>query len=159
MEVFVKNWKGSIPQSVAIATVKTRQNVLHLWLLTAYEVFLSFFQYSRCYGQNDISSVFTLAVLTSYDLHLHVKMAASISQVFSTLNANVLRTRSDIEKRSRVFFPILSDLSSEINMFCGWTFTLISCKISFFKNFISSHYNAKYIKLICSAPAMYLTVK
>ena len=30
MEVFVKNWEGSIPQCVAIETVKTSQNALHL---------------------------------------------------------------------------------------------------------------------------------
>ena len=28
MEVFVKNWEGSIPQSVAIATVKASKNAL-----------------------------------------------------------------------------------------------------------------------------------
>ena len=33
------------------------------------------------YRQNDISSAFTLAVVTSYHLHLHIKMAASTSQV------------------------------------------------------------------------------
>ena len=38
---------------------------------------------------------------------------------FSTLNANILRTRGDIEKRSTAFFPILTDLSSENNMFFG----------------------------------------
>ena len=30
MELFVKNWEGSIPQYVAIATVKTSSNELHL---------------------------------------------------------------------------------------------------------------------------------
>ena len=30
MEVFVKNWEGSTPQSVATATVKTSSNALHL---------------------------------------------------------------------------------------------------------------------------------
>ena len=59
----------------------------------------------------------------SYYLHLHIlKMAASISQVlhitiFSTLNANILRTRGDAEKRSTAFFLILSDLTSENDMF------------------------------------------
>ena len=81
MEVFVKNWEGSIPQSVAIATVKAGQNAFHLRLLTAYEVSLNFFQYFRTCRQNDISSAFTFAVVTSYHLHLHIKMAASISQV------------------------------------------------------------------------------
>ena len=38
---------------------------------------------------------------------------------FSTLNENILRTISDFEKRSTAFFPILSDLSSEINKFFG----------------------------------------
>ena len=37
----------------------------------------------------------------------------------STLNANISRTRGHIEKRSTAFFPILSDLTSEINMFWG----------------------------------------
>ena len=35
---------------------------------------------------------------------------------FPTLKANILRTRSDIEKRSTAFFSILSNLSSEINV-------------------------------------------
>ena len=81
MDVFVTNWKGSISQSAAIATFKTSYNGLHLCLLTAYEVSWNFFQYFRTYGQNDIPSVFTLAVVTSYYLHLHIQMAASISQV------------------------------------------------------------------------------
>ena len=34
---------------------------------------------------------------------------------FSTLNANILRTRSDIEERPTVFFPILSDLTEGKN--------------------------------------------
>ena len=38
---------------------------------------------------------------------------------FSTLNANILRTRSDIEKWSMVFFPILLDLTPEMNIFLG----------------------------------------
>ena len=38
MKVFVKNWEGSIPQSVAMAAVKSSYNALHLWLLTAYEI-------------------------------------------------------------------------------------------------------------------------
>ena len=33
-------------------------------------------------------------------------------------------TSSDIEKWSMAFFPILSDLTSETNMFLGWTFPL-----------------------------------
>ena len=41
---------------------------------------------------------------------------------FSILNANISRTRSDIEKRSTAFFPISSDLTSEINKFFGRTF-------------------------------------
>ena len=39
--------------------------------------------------------------------------------VFSTVNANILRTKSSIEKRSTTFFPILSDLTSVINMLLG----------------------------------------
>ena len=35
----------------------------------------------------------------------------------STLKANLLRTRRDIEKRLMALFPILSDLTSEINIF------------------------------------------
>ena len=48
---------------------------------------------------------------------------------FPTLHANILRTRSDIEKRSTVFFSILSDISSAINMIFGWIFPLmhLSC--------------------------------
>ena len=38
---------------------------------------------------------------------------------FSALNANILRTISDTEKRSMGCFLILSDLSSEINMIFG----------------------------------------
>ena len=36
-----------------------------------------------------------------------------------TLHENILRTRNDIEKRSTAVFPILSDLTSEINIFLG----------------------------------------
>ena len=38
---------------------------------------------------------------------------------FLTLNANISRTRGHIEKRSTAFFPILSDLTSEINKSWG----------------------------------------
>ena len=44
---------------------------------------------------------------------------------FSTLNANVMRTKGGIETRSTAFFPVLSDLTSENNMFFGGTFPLI----------------------------------
>ena len=78
--------------------------------------FLSIFQNLR---QNDISSVSSPAVVTSYHLLLHIKMVASISQVSELLDADILRTRSDTEKRSTAFFPISSDLTSEINKFWG----------------------------------------
>ena len=38
---------------------------------------------------------------------------------FSTLHANILRTKSDIEKQLREFFLFLSDLTPKINMFLG----------------------------------------
>ena len=116
-----KNVERSIPQFVAIVTVKVvNKSALNLWLLTAYEVFRNFLQYFRTYEQNDISSVFTLAVMMSYHPYLHIKMAASMLKVF--LNVNILRTMGDIKKKktqSTAFFPILSDLMYEINMFFG----------------------------------------
>ena len=30
MEAFVRNWEGSMPQSVAMATIKANENALHL---------------------------------------------------------------------------------------------------------------------------------
>ena len=77
MKVFVKNWEGSVPQSVAMTAVKNSYNALHLWLLTAYEISWDFIQYFRKYRENDISSVFIPAVVT----HLHIKMTAYISQI------------------------------------------------------------------------------
>ena len=41
---------------------------------------------------------------------------------FATLNANVFKTRTDNDKQSTAFFPISSELSSEINMICGVNF-------------------------------------
>ena len=38
---------------------------------------------------------------------------------FLTLNANILGTTSDIKKRPTTLFPILSDLTFEINMLFG----------------------------------------
>ena len=32
IQAFVKHWEGSIPQSVAIATVKASQNALHFMI-------------------------------------------------------------------------------------------------------------------------------
>ena len=85
MEVFVKNWEGSIPQPVAIATVEASKIAFHLRLLTTYEVsFRISFNISEPVGKMifpDISSAFTFADVTSYYLHLHIEMAASISQV------------------------------------------------------------------------------
>ena len=48
--------------------------------LTACKFSTDFFQYFRTYRQNNFSSAFTLAVVTSYHLNLHIKMAAPISQ-------------------------------------------------------------------------------
>ena len=85
--------------------------------------FISIFQ-KPC-RQNDICSAFTLAAVTSYHLHLHIKVIECLHITSSSsLNANILRTSGDIEKRSMAFFPILSDLTSETSMFLGWTFPL-----------------------------------
>ena len=85
----------------------------------------NFFQYVRTYRQNDISSpVFWSQV--EYEIvfvSFHSCSSDIISSSFayqdaglhvtsvSTLNANILRIRLDIEKWSTAFFPILSDLS------------------------------------------------
>ena len=70
-------------------------------------------------SQNDVSLNFfsTLAVVMSYHLHLQMYDGSLHSTSLSTLNANVLRTISDIQKHSMALFPILSDLKFEINMF------------------------------------------
>ena len=69
------------------------------------------------------------AVVASYHLYLDI-MVASISLLsFSTLNANISSTRSDTEKQSKGFIPILSDLTSEINTFLGVNFL---CNFSYF---------------------------
>ena len=81
IEAFVKHWEGSIPQSVAIATVKQVKMHCILWFLTTYEVSWNFVLYFRTYRQNNISTLFTFAVATSYHINLHLKMVASISQV------------------------------------------------------------------------------
>ena len=49
IEAFVKHLEGSIPQSVAIATVKASQNVLHF--MTTYEVSWNFFNISELTGK------------------------------------------------------------------------------------------------------------
>ena len=97
---------------------------MDLWLLTAYEISLNFFQYFRIYRQNDISSAFSLAVVTSYHLHLHIKMAAYISEVLPLWMQISWEPEVIMKNGQRCFFPILSDLTSETNMFFGWTFPL-----------------------------------
>ena len=77
---------------------------------TAYEVSWNLFQYFRTYRQNDIASVFTLAVVKSYHFHLHLKMAASISQV-SQLRMQISKEPKVIlknaQRRSFLFYQIL----------------------------------------------------
>ena len=45
---------------------------------------------------------------------------------FSTLNANILRNRRDIEKRSTVFFPILSEVHGVLFDFTLEVFRLVT---------------------------------
>ena len=50
-------------------------------LQPSYEVSLNFFYISEHIMQSDNSSVLTLAIVMSYHLHLHIKMASSTLQV------------------------------------------------------------------------------
>ena len=101
-EVFVKNWEGSILQSVAMTTVKTIWNALYLWPLTAHKVSLNFFYISGLIRQSTHScNCDVISPSFAYqDGILHITS-------FLTLNANILRTRSDIEKPPAAFFLLL----------------------------------------------------
>ena len=106
-EAFVKYWQTYLSLLLSQQLKLVKMNCI-LWLLTTYQVSWNFVQYFRTYRQDNISSVFTFAVVTSYHNHLHIKMVASISQISKLWN--VMITRSDIEKASTMFFPISSEV-------------------------------------------------
>ena len=98
-----QNLERSIPQSVAIAV--------------AYEVSWKFFQYFRTCRQNDISSVFNFVVVRSCRLHLHIKMAASISQIsklWIQISWEPEVILKNVQRRSFLFHPILHLRSTSI---------------------------------------------
>ena len=81
MEIFFKNCERSMLYSVVITTVKTGLFIAFMTPNSLLKVLGISFNILKIYRQNDISSVFTLAVVTSYHLHLHIKMTASLGDL------------------------------------------------------------------------------
>ena len=90
MEVFFKNWEGSIPQSVVIATVKTSGISFNISQFVDKMYFLSFHS-CNC-------DVISPSFVYQYG---GLNLAS-----FSDLKANILRSRSDIGKRSTALFRV-----------------------------------------------------